>query len=86
MPLWIIYHPPNAFTTPSSKKALAAGITEIYTSSAGLPAFYVNIFFQSIETSSFYIGGVSRPSPDKDANGNERPLIRITIQHIARTL
>jgi phenylpyruvate tautomerase PptA (4-oxalocrotonate tautomerase family) len=86
MPLWIIYHPPSTFTTPSSKQALATAITEIYTGSAGLPAFYVNVFFQPIETSSFYIGGVSRPSLDKDVNGNENPFIRITMQHIARTL
>jgi phenylpyruvate tautomerase PptA (4-oxalocrotonate tautomerase family) len=86
MPLWIIYHPPSAFTTPSSKQALAAAITEIYTGSAGLPAFYVNVFFQLIETSSFYVGGVSRPSSDKDTHGNEKPFVRITMQHIARTL
>jgi phenylpyruvate tautomerase PptA (4-oxalocrotonate tautomerase family) len=92
MPLWIIYHPPNTFTTPDSKQSLAAAITAIYsgTKSAGLPPFYVNVLFQPIEASSYYIGGVARPSPHTEANNpgpdSSKPFIRVTIQNIARTL
>lgn len=89
MPLWTIYHPPSTFTTPSSKSALAAAITKIYTSTR-LPAFYVNVLFQPIDAESFYIGGVARPSPADPKNNpgpdSEKPFIRITIQNIARTL
>jgi phenylpyruvate tautomerase PptA (4-oxalocrotonate tautomerase family) len=92
MPLWIIYHPPSTFTTPDSKQSLAADITAIYsgTKSAGLPPFYVNVLFQPIEASSYYIGGVARPSPHSEANkpgpDSSKPFIRVTIQNIARTL
>ncbi|KAF2471674.1 uncharacterized protein BDR25DRAFT_193697, partial [Lindgomyces ingoldianus] len=79
MPLWIIYHPPTTFTTPSTKSALSQAITKIYTA-ANLPAFYVNVLFIPIEPNSYYIGGVSRPS------ASAKPWIRITIQNIARTL
>lgn len=87
MPLWNIYHPPSTFT--STKSALAKAITEIYTG-VGLPAFYVNVYFQPIEPESCYIGGVARPSPKNEEDGpgpdSETPFIRITIQNIARTL
>ncbi|KAH8726178.1 putative oxalocrotonate tautomerase [Phaeosphaeriaceae sp. PMI808] len=89
MPLWNIYHPPTAFTTPESKASLAKAITDIYIA-ASLPPFYVNVLFQVIEPSSFYIGGVARPSPHSEANepgpDSSRPFIRITIQNIARTM
>lgn len=89
MPLWTIYHPPSTFTSTSTKAGLAKAITEIYTV-AGLPAFYVNVFFQPIEPESCYIGGVARPSPHAKENepgpDSEKPFIRITIQNIARTM
>jgi phenylpyruvate tautomerase PptA (4-oxalocrotonate tautomerase family) len=88
MPLWTIYHPPSTFTSAETKAALARAITAIYTV-VPLPAFYVNVLFQPIEASSFYIGGVARPTstPD-DGPGSDStiPSIRITIQNIARTL
>jgi phenylpyruvate tautomerase PptA (4-oxalocrotonate tautomerase family) len=88
MPLWTIYHPPSTFTSPETKSALARAITSIYTA-VPLPAFYVNVLFQPIEASSFYIGGVARPSSSvDDGPGPDSvvPSIRITIQNIARTL
>ena len=91
MPLWTIYHPPSTFTTPSSKSAFAAAITAIYTS-IPLPAFYVNVLFIPVDASSYYIGGVARPSP-RDASKNlgpgpdsEKPFVRITIENIARKM
>ncbi|KAI0584528.1 hypothetical protein PtrSN002B_002799 [Pyrenophora tritici-repentis] len=92
MPLWIIYHSPSTFASPQTKQALAASITAIYLA-AGLPAFYVNVLFQPVEPTSFYVGGVARPAmgvEDADADGEkesrERPFVRITIQHLARQL
>jgi phenylpyruvate tautomerase PptA (4-oxalocrotonate tautomerase family) len=89
MPLWKIYHPPSTFTTPASKSALANAITEIYTA-VPLPAFYVVVLFHPIEASSYYVGGVARPSESKDvetaAPDSEKPFIRITIENIARKM
>jgi phenylpyruvate tautomerase PptA (4-oxalocrotonate tautomerase family) len=88
MPLWTIYHPPSTFTSPTTKAALARAITSIYTA-VPLPAFYVNVLFQPIDSESFYVGGVARPSSSNDdveSPGSTVPLIRITIQNIARTL
>jgi hypothetical protein len=89
MPLWIIYHPTTTFTDASTKRAFAQAVTSIYTA-VPLPAFYVNVVFQPVESTSFLIGGVARPSPHTDANNpgpdSEKPFIRITIQNIARTL
>ncbi|KAL6879280.1 hypothetical protein J3F83DRAFT_712006 [Trichoderma novae-zelandiae] len=31
MPLWLIYHPPNAYTDPSTKDALVKAVTSVYT-------------------------------------------------------
>ncbi|KAF2662143.1 hypothetical protein K491DRAFT_585581 [Lophiostoma macrostomum CBS 122681] len=80
MPLWIIYHPPETFTSPTTKQALAAEITSIYTA-ASLPAFYVNVLFIPIPPSSFFIGGSNPPGQD-----SSKPWIRITIQNIARKI
>ena len=91
MPLWIIYHPPSVFTEAKTKAAFAKAVTHLYSvGGAGLPAFYVNVFFQSIQPDSLYIGGVSRPSPNKEADkpGSENsvPFVRVTIEHLARQL
>ena len=89
MPLWIIYHPPNTFTSLADKTALANEITKLYTI-VGLPRFYVNVLFQPIQPESFFIGGVPRPSPMTDANKPGRdssvPMIRIKMEHLARQL
>ncbi|OAL48541.1 hypothetical protein IQ07DRAFT_77967 [Pyrenochaeta sp. DS3sAY3a] len=89
MPLWIIYHPPTAFATEEIRTAFAKEITSIYVG-GGLPAFYVNVVFQPIQPTSFFIGGVARPSPHNEANvpgpKSEKPFIRITIQNIARKI
>ncbi|KAI5373638.1 hypothetical protein J4E82_007686 [Alternaria postmessia] len=87
MPLWVFYHPPNTFTDPATKKALAKVLTDGY-ASVGLPRSYVVVLFQPIESDSYYIGGVARPSPDVPANkpgpDSTRPFIRIKIEHFAR--
>jgi phenylpyruvate tautomerase PptA (4-oxalocrotonate tautomerase family) len=87
MPLWVFYHPPNTFTDPATKKALAKVLTDGY-ASVGLPRSYVVVLFQPIEPDSYYIGGVARPSPDVPANkpgpDSTRPFIRIKIEHFAR--
>ncbi|ORY11111.1 putative oxalocrotonate tautomerase [Clohesyomyces aquaticus] len=89
MPLWMIYHPPTAFNSQATKTALAQAITKIYTA-ANLPPFYVNVLFVPIQPTSFFIGGIPRPSAPSPtaAPGPESsvPFIRITIQNIARTL
>ncbi|KAG9186409.1 hypothetical protein G6011_02965 [Alternaria panax] len=87
MPLWIFYHPPNTFTDPATKTALATTLTDCY-AAAGLPRMYVVILFQSVEPDSYYIGGIARPSPDVPANrpgpDSSRPFIRIRVEHFAR--
>ena len=89
MPLWIVYHPANAFADKATKKAFSEKITKIYTDS-GLPPFYVVVLFQLVEQDSCFVGGVSRPSPHIEANNpgpdSSQPFIRITIQHLARTM
>ncbi|KAI4940465.1 hypothetical protein J4E86_010845 [Alternaria arbusti] len=89
MPLWIIYHPPNTFTSLADKTALANEITKNYTI-VGLPKFYVNVLFQPIHPESFFIGGVPRPSANTEANKPGRdssvPMIRIKMEHLARQL
>jgi len=71
MPLWMVYHPVGAFTT-EDKIAFARKVTELY---AILPKFYVNVIFHEIPRNSFYIGG--EPVDN---------FIRLSIEHIARTL
>jgi phenylpyruvate tautomerase PptA (4-oxalocrotonate tautomerase family) len=71
MPLWKIYHPVGAFTE-QDKDALAEKITELY---GFLPKFYVNVIFQDIPRTSFYIGGRRVDN-----------FIRLSIEHIARSL
>ena len=62
---------------------------EVYTA-VPLPAFYVNVLFVPLDPTNIYIGGVARPSPHSAAHepgpNSSVPFIRLTIQHIARTL
>jgi phenylpyruvate tautomerase PptA (4-oxalocrotonate tautomerase family) len=74
MPLWLVFHPPSAFTTPSSKQALAASITSLYTA-GGLPPFYVVVNFITLPHTSIFVGG-ENPSPEK-------PFIRFMVDHLA---
>ncbi|KAK3216290.1 hypothetical protein GRF29_8g2884852 [Pseudopithomyces chartarum] len=89
MPLWTIYHPRSTFTSEDEKSSLAQAITSLYTA-VPLPAFYVNVLFVPLDPTNIYIGGVARPSPHSAANepgpNSSVPFIRLTIQHIARTL
>ena len=70
MPLWRIFHPENFFTT-TEKNALARDITSLYTHI--LPAFYVNVFFVPLSSSSMYIGGEIKSN-----------FVRFAVEHIAR--
>ncbi|OCK76410.1 hypothetical protein K432DRAFT_360432 [Lepidopterella palustris CBS 459.81] len=72
MPLWHIYHPPTTFTTTASKRSLATALTKLYTD-IGLPAFYVNVFFHSMQPSDVWIGGEVL----------ERPFVRLVGEQIA---
>lgn len=71
MPLWQIFHSPDAFTA-EEKQAIARQITDVYATI--LPRFYVNVFFQPLPKSSFFIGG--EPVDD---------FVRVTVDHIARS-
>ncbi|PTB69292.1 hypothetical protein BBK36DRAFT_1110590 [Trichoderma citrinoviride] len=75
MPLWLIYHPPTAYTDPSAKDALVKTITSVYTT-FGLPAFYVVVNFIQVPLENTYIGGVTRSASD-------RPFVRLAADHIA---
>jgi hypothetical protein len=77
MPLWVIYHPTNAFTSPSSKAAFSRSITHFYTR-IGLPAFYVVVNFIPMAENTTYVGGEPPNSP--------KPFVRIVIEHIAVNL
>ena len=72
MPLWTIYHSPDAFTADERRK-LAETITDYYAGKVGLPRFYVTVLFREVPADRFYVGG--------------EPAVRaarITIDHIAR--
>lgn len=71
MPLWTIYHPPQAFSD-QDKAELAERITDVY--GAVMPRFYVGIVFQALEPRNFFMGG--RPA-DR--------FVRIVMEHIARS-
>jgi phenylpyruvate tautomerase PptA (4-oxalocrotonate tautomerase family) len=82
MPLWLIFHPPTTFREEDTKRALAQKITEVYTF-FGLPAFYVNVLYIPVEPSSYYIGGIARPSAPTTANepgpDSSKPWIRMSV-------
>ncbi|KAF2642258.1 hypothetical protein P280DRAFT_422757 [Massarina eburnea CBS 473.64] len=74
MPMWVIYHSSSTFTSATEKSALATDITKIYTA-GGLPPFYVCVHFIPLSPSNFY-SSMNEPVP----------MVRITIQNIARTI
>lgn len=75
MPLWRIFAHPETFTT-DQKRALAAVITELYTSAPiSLPAFYVNVLFIPLQEDDIWIGGETRKN-----------FVRIAVEQIARQL
>jgi phenylpyruvate tautomerase PptA (4-oxalocrotonate tautomerase family) len=73
MPLWHIHHPADTYTA-HDKQNFARDITAYYTR-FGLPEFYVVALFHELPAESFYVGG--RPTA---------AAVRITIDHLARTL
>lgn len=83
MPLWHIYHPPTTFTTTASKRSLATALTKLYTD-IGLPAFYVNVFFHSMQPSDVWIGGVPQGVLEGETGEVlERPFVRLVGEQIA---
>jgi hypothetical protein len=78
MPLWLIFHPDGTFEDDASKEALAADVIKIYTS-INLPAFYVVTNFIKMPGNTMLVGG-------KKVGKEEKPFIRIAIEHIAVTL
>lgn len=61
MPLWKIYHTGGTLATPEARQALAKSITTFYTSSTGMPAFYVGVVFLGCPPDTLFIGGEARP-------------------------
>lgn len=70
MPLWTIYHPPEAYTD-QDKREFAAAITANYVR-IGLPKFYAVALFQPVDAASFLVGG--------EPTGK---TVRIVVEHIA---
>ncbi|GJJ16040.1 hypothetical protein Clacol_010319 [Clathrus columnatus] len=71
MPLHRIYSPVG--TLSSEEKALIAkNLTAVYVE-RGLPPFYVDVVFLDIPKDSFYVGG------------EQRTIVRVVSQHLART-
>ncbi|KAF7557922.1 hypothetical protein G7Z17_g294 [Cylindrodendrum hubeiense] len=73
MPLWLVYHPPAAFSTEEAKKSFAEDVTNVYMSFLGLPSFYVVVQFVLVSPSTQFVGATTR----------DIPFIRITIDHVA---
>lgn len=71
MPLWLIYHTSDTFTSASSKQALAQDITGYYMSK-GLPDFYVIVNFVPLTPENVYKGGQKA-----------HKFVRIAVDHIA---
>lgn len=89
MPVWHILHPDNVFTDPREKALLAKDITALYTA-AGLPPFYVNVFYQKFApgdswTDSRYQGDIDglRDGDVQGVTKRERPFVRFEIDQIA---
>jgi hypothetical protein len=65
-------------------------LTPLVYTSVSLPAFYVNVLYIPVPSSSLFIGGVSRPSAPTSSTPKgpdpSKPWIRITIQNIARKI
>lgn len=75
MPLWVVFHSPESFTTDEEKQAFAKDITTLYTS-VGLPAFYVVIEFIQQPHGNTWVGGEKKDDKSK-------PFVRMMIDHIA---
>ena len=83
MPLNRIYTPAGLLSQ-ADKQSLARSFTQIYTD-AGLPAFYVNVFFNEVPKESFFIGGESAAASSSQ-NAQAPRFIRIVFEHLARSL
>jgi len=53
MPLWTIFHGPEAFSKPAEKAAVAKGATDFYVS-RGIPDFYITVLFVPVPTESLF--------------------------------
>ena len=54
--MWRIYYPEGTFSDPDEKKQLAERLTKFYTR-AGLPPFYVGVFFNKMPQGEVFRGG-----------------------------
>ncbi|KAI1709552.1 putative oxalocrotonate tautomerase enzyme domain-containing protein [Ditylenchus destructor] len=64
------FYVPEGLYTEEDKTKLSQSITEFYTGTVGLAAFYVVVVFIEIKKDSYYVGG--------KANGK---FVRVAIQH-----
>ncbi|KAF4556536.1 Hypothetical protein D9617_1g084140 [Elsinoe fawcettii] len=74
MPLWTVYHSPNALVEDEARAAFTKDVTAMYTG-IGLPAFYVVVVFIETAHRSLWVGAEKRT----DAT----PFVRAVIEHIA---
>lgn len=84
MPIWHVLHPSTVYTDPAEKAALAKAITGLYTD-AGLPAFYVNVFFHKFEVGDMYYGAqpVGGEVEGLDVRAWDKPFVHFEIDQIA---
>ena len=73
MPLWMVYHPADAYTE-EDKKGLAERITSLY-AQVPIPKFYVVVVYQEIPAGNLYVGGERHDN-----------FVRFRVDQIARTL
>ena len=71
MPLWTIHHPVGAYSE-QDKRDFAADVTATYSTTIGLPKFYVVTLFREVDAASFLIGGEPRDD-----------TVRVVVEHIA---
>lgn len=55
MPLWMVYHPADAYTE-EDKKGLAERITSLY-AQVPIPKFYVVVVYQEVLAGNLYVAG-----------------------------
>lgn len=70
MPLWTIYHSPDAFSD-DDKARLAAEITDVY--APFMPRFFVGIVFKAVDEKNLFVGGLPA-----------KRFVRFVLEHIAR--
>lgn len=79
MPLWDFHHTAGGLSV-QQKETLVSNITKMYTS-AGMPAFYVQVRFQESAPYSMYMGNQNHSV----VGDSETKYAAIQIYHVART-